>query len=102
MRSSAAVLWASAFILAGLVIVTAGRLPESPAYGGMATAGLGGFTLVTAPTGFGPSDEPYEVLCVIDNQTQMLYVYAVDNAADRRIVLRGGAPLSTLFRAGRG
>jgi hypothetical protein len=102
MHSSAAVLWASAFIVAALIILTAGRLPESPAYAGMATGGSGGFTLVTAPSGFGPADQPYEILFVIDNQTQMLYVYAVENASDRRILLRGGAPLSTLFRAGRG
>jgi len=102
MRSSAAILWGSAIIVTALVLVTAGRLPESPAHAGMATTGNGGFSLVTAPTGFGPADKPYEVLFVIDNQTQMFYVYGVETSTDRRILLRDGANLPTLFRAARG
>ncbi len=102
MRNSAAVLWASAIIVAALILVTAGRLPENPAYANMATTGTGGFSLVTAPSGFGPADKPYEVLYVIDNTTQMLYVYSVDAATDRRIVYRSGAALPSLFRSGRG
>lgn len=95
-------LWASAIIVAALILVTAGRLPEHPAYGGMATTGTGGFSMVTAPSGFGPSDKPYEILYVVDNSSQTLYVYSVDSATDRRILLRGGANLPTLFRAARG
>lgn len=102
MRNSAAVLWASAVIVVALILTTAGRLPENPAYGGMATTGNAGFSMVTAPSGFGPSDKPYEILYVIDNTTQMLYVYAVEASTDRRILLRSGASLPTLFRAGRG
>ncbi len=101
-RNSAAALWASAIIVAALILVTAGRMPENPAYAGMATTGSGGFSMVTAPSGFGPSDKPYEVLYVVDNSAQTLYVYAVENATDRRILLRGGANLPTLFRAARG
>jgi hypothetical protein len=102
MRTSAAVLWASAIIVLALILVTAGRLPENPAHAAMATTGNGGFTLVTAPSGFGPADKPYEILYVIDNTSQMLYVYAIDSASDRRILLRSGASLPALFRAGRG
>jgi hypothetical protein len=102
MRTSAAILWASAFLLAAIVLLVAGRLPQNPAYAEMSTTGLGGFTLVTAPSGFGPSDKPYEILYVIDNQSQMFYVYGVETATDRRILLRGGASLPVLFRAGRG
>jgi hypothetical protein len=102
MRTAPAILWASAFILAALVIVTAGRLPENAAYGLMATTGLGGYSLVTAPGGLGTPDRPFELLYVIDNQTQTFYVYAIENANDRRITLRHGARLPDLFRAGRG
>lgn len=102
MRNSAAALWASAIIVAGLILTTAGRLPENPAYAGMATTGTGGFSMVTAPSGFGPADKPYEVLYVIDNTTQTLYVYSIDAATDRRILLRSGSSLPGLFRAGRG
>jgi hypothetical protein len=97
-----ATLWASAIIVAALVLITAGRMPENPAYAGMATGGTGGFSMVTATSGFGPSDKPYEVLYVVDNATQTLYVYSIDNATDRRILLRGGANLPSLFRAARG
>ncbi|MFO0827754.1 MAG: hypothetical protein U0572_06340 [Phycisphaerales bacterium] len=98
MRSAPAILWASAFIIAALVIVTAGRLPENAAYGNMATTGTGGYSLVTAVGGNGP----FELLYVIDNTTQTFYVYSIDNANDRRIVYRHGARLPDLFRAGRG
>jgi hypothetical protein len=101
-RSSGAALWASAFVVAALILVTAGRLPENPAFGDMATTGSGGFSMVTAPSGFGPSDKPYEILYVVDNSTQTLYIYAVESATDRRILLRGGANLPGLFRAARG
>ncbi|MDZ4831548.1 MAG: hypothetical protein SGJ09_15280 [Phycisphaerae bacterium] len=100
--SASAILWASAFVLAALVIVMAGRLPESPASAGMATTGTGGYTLVTASDGLGPTTQPFELLFVIDNQTQMLFVYTIENAADRRMLLRGGASLPNLFRTGRG
>ncbi len=102
MRTSAAILWGSAFIVAALILLTAGRLPENPAYADMATTGNGGFSMVTAVSGFGPADRPYEILYVIDNQSQMFYIYAVEAATDRRIALRGGASLPALFRAGRG
>jgi hypothetical protein len=101
-KTSAAVLWASAFILGALVIITAGKMPENAAQAGMATTGTGGFSLMTSSMGLGPDMERYELLYVIDNQTQMLYVYTVDNAADRRIMLRGGSFLPNLFRVGRG
>ena len=65
-------LWASAFVLAGILLAVAGRLPENPAYAGMATTGTGGFTLVTDRSGFGPDTRPYEILYVLDNTTQTL------------------------------
>jgi hypothetical protein len=102
MRQSVAILWASAIIVAALILVTAGKLPENPAYAEMATTGTGGFSIVTAPSGFGPNDKPYEVVYIIDNHSQSLYVYAIENATDRRILLRSGANLPNLFRLARG
>lgn len=102
MRTSSAILWGTAFILAAGVLVTAGRLPEHPAYGNMATTGMGGFTLVTISSGFGPADRPYELLYVIDNQNEHFFIYSIENANDRRMTLRTGANLQNLFRAGRG
>ncbi len=67
-----------------------------------AATGLGGYTLVTASVGQGPDEAPYETLYVLDNRGEFLYVYGIDNAADRRLVLRGGGSLPALFRVGRG
>jgi len=95
-------LWASAFVLAGILLAIAGRLPENPAYAGMATAGVGGFTLVTDRSGYGPDSRPYEMLYVLDNSSQTLFVYSIERANDRRIILRDGVFLPNLFRTARG
>jgi hypothetical protein len=95
-------LWASAFVLAGILLAIAGRLPENPAHAGMATTGIGGFTLVTDSSGEGPSNRPYEILYVLDNTTQTLFIYSIDRAADKRILLRDGRYLPSLFRTARG
>lgn len=101
-KTPAAVLWASAIVTTALILVTAGRLSDGTAHGAMATTGNAGFTLITTSSGLGPKEERYELLYVIDNQSQMLFVYGIDNAADRRITLRGGSFLPNLFRVGRG
>ena len=95
-------LLASAFVLAGILLAVAGRLPENPAYAGMATTGTGGFTLVTDRSGYGPDARPYEILYVLDNTTQTLFVYSIERAADKRILLRDGRYLPSLFRTARG
>jgi hypothetical protein len=95
-------LWASAFVLGGILLALAGRLPENPAYAGMATTGTGGFTLVTDASGYGPDTRPYEILYVLDNTTQTLFVYSIERAADKRIMLRDGRYLPSLFRTARG
>lgn len=101
-RNSAAALWASAIVVAALILVTAGRMPETPAHAAMATTGTGGFSMVAARSAFGESDAPIDNIYVVDNSSQTLYIYSVENAADRRILLRGGASLPALFRAARG
>jgi hypothetical protein len=102
MRPAQAILWASAFILAALVIVTAGRLPESTAHANMAVSGQAGYTMVTAASGIGTPERPIELLYVIDNQTQTLFVYTIETANQRRILMRGGGSLAGLFRTARG
>ena len=102
MRTAQAILWASAFVIAALIFITAGRMPENSAQANMATTGLGGVTMVTAPSGLGTPERPIELLYVIDNQTQTLYVYTVDNPGRRVIELRGGRSLPALFRLARG
>lgn len=97
----AAILTGSAFVVAALAIMKAGELPINQAYAGSASAS-GSFSIVTASTGVGKETRPNELLYVIDNRTEILYVYEIDDAAQRKILIRGGGPLPALFRSGRG
>lgn len=101
MKPASAILATSAFAITAFAIVEAGRL-QTPAYAGTAATGLGGYSAVTASVGAGPDEAPFETLYVLDSRGEMLFVYGIDNVADRRIVLRGGASLPALFRAARG
>lgn len=94
----AAILWASAFLLAALVIITAGRLPANQAYAEMAVSGTNGFTLMTADAGRGGDENPDELLYVIDNRSEMLFVYEVLNAQTGGLNLKGGGSLTELFQ----
>lgn len=96
----AAVLWASAFVIAALAIVQAGRLPGSTAYA-ETVAELGDYTVLTARTGKGPDDRPYEALWVIDNREQVLIVYDLEDAQRGKLIVRGGGSLRNLFRTAR-
>ncbi|MFZ9881496.1 MAG: hypothetical protein ACO3QC_08860 [Phycisphaerales bacterium] len=108
MKLPAAILATSAFAITAVAIVEAGRIHGGPsllgsaAMAGTAATGLGGFTVVTSSMGQGPDSSPFETVYVIDNRGEMLLVYGIDNVADRRLVLRGGASLPALFRAARG
>ena len=52
--------------------------------------------------GQGPDEEPYETLYIIDNRSEMLFIYGMDGGANPRLALRGGSSLPALFRAARG
>jgi hypothetical protein len=95
-----AVLWASAFLLAGLVIVQAGRLPSNPAYAEMAVAD-GGYTLLTTDSGRGEDAAPNELLYVLDSREETVLVYEIEDARQKQIFLRDGGSLRNLFITGR-
>lgn len=99
-NTASAVLWASAFVLAAMVITQAGRLPVNPAYAEMGVES-GGFTLVTSNSGRGEDAAPYELLYVLDSRDEVLLVYEIEDARQRQIVLRGGADLPEWFRNAR-
>ena len=61
----------------------------------------GDYTLLTADSGRGGDIEPYQVLFVIDNREQTYLVYEIENAQQRRVTLRDGGSLDTLFRRAR-
>jgi hypothetical protein len=101
---AAAALWSSAFILAALTIVQAGRLPGNSAYAGTANAGREGTSAVTIATGLGPDNKPYEALWMVDNRTETLSIYYIENAnsGEKSLKLRYMASLPDLFRSARG
>ena len=102
---AAAALWASAFILAALTILQAGRLPMNAAYGaGAANQGGQGTSVISLNTGLGPDSKPYEALWVLDARGEMLFIYYIENgnAGEKSLLLRHVTPLPELFRAARG
>lgn len=98
---ASSILAATALILAALVIIQAGRLPSNVAWAGGA-ASSGEFSVVTATNGLGKESRPQELLYVVDNRSEILYVYEIEDGARRQIVLRDVSSLPALFRAGRG
>ncbi len=96
-RSTAsAALWASAFVIAALTIVQAGRLPGPAAHAEMATS-RGGYTLLSTDSGRGEDAAPDELVYVIDSRGESLLVYEIDDARKQQILLRGGGSLQNLF-----
>jgi hypothetical protein len=97
---SAAVLWASAFVIAALTIVQAGRLPGPAARAAMVSR-HGDYTMLTARSGRGPDEKPYELLYVIDTRDQVLLVYDVEEPQRGVVTPVDGGPLENLFRGAR-
>jgi hypothetical protein len=99
---ASAILLASAFLIAALTIVQAGRLQANKAFAGDAVTGLEGYTLLTASSGFGKDTRPYEFCYVIDNHDEMLFIFEIPQANDKRVILKSGTSLPGLFAAARG
>jgi hypothetical protein len=95
--TSSSVLWGSAFLLAGLVIVTAGRLPANPAYAADTSSSAGDYTLLSVDSGRGEDAAPDELLYVIDSRSESLLIYEIPDARQAQIVLRDGGSLAGLF-----
>lgn len=99
-NQSAAVLWASAFVIAAMVIIQAGRLSGNTAHAATA-AGRGDYSLVTANSGRGGETEPNELLYIINTREEVMMVYEIEDARKGQIILRDGGRLENLFRAAR-
>ena len=91
------ILLATAFLMGALVIMQAGRLPQQSAFAGDAITGSDGFTMITASSGFGKDTRPYELCFVLDNYSDMMFVYEVPQSTSRSVVLRNGTDLPYLF-----
>jgi hypothetical protein len=97
---AAAVLWASAFVIAALTIIQAGRWP-GPAARAETASRSGDYTLLTGRSGRGRDEKPNELLYVIDNRDQVLLAYYVEDAQRGVIMPVDGGPLNVLFRGAR-
>lgn len=92
--AGAAVLWASAMVLLGLILHQAGSRPwGNSAYADVASAK--GLTVSTIAVS---QDE--DVVAVLDQQSEVLYVYGVDQG--RSVELYQLQNLPDLFNQGRG
>ena len=99
----AAALWASAFVIAAMVVVQAGRLPMAAGANAAhadVTASRGSYTLLTADSGRG-SDDANKLLYVIDSREQVLLVYEIEDARRNMMFLRTGGSLENLFNSAR-
>ncbi|MBC8522348.1 hypothetical protein H8D29_00300 [PVC group bacterium] len=76
-------LWASAVIVAALILMQTGRLRPGVAVADSVSSGEG-FTLLTTSSGQGTSENPTDVLFVIDNHSAVIMVYEITNASDRK------------------
>ncbi|MEM7228331.1 MAG: hypothetical protein AAF432_05880 [Planctomycetota bacterium] len=95
-NASAAVLWASAFVITALIITQAGRISGNAAYAESANSNAD-FTMLTTQTRVGTSP-PAELLYVIDERGEMLFLYEIENAQKKQITLRQAGSLQNLFR----
>lgn len=99
-NGSVAVLWASAFVIAALVIIQAGKLPGQAAFAEMASS-RGDYSVMTTNSGRGGDTDPDELVYVIDNRDQVLLVYEVEDAKRGGIVFRDGWNLNATFNQAR-
>jgi hypothetical protein len=88
------VLWASAFVLAGLILVQAGRSGSSEARADLVSS-VGGLTALTVA---GASSE--DLLLVIDGRSEELFVYRVEN--QQNVELQRRYSLPRMFSDARG
>lgn len=90
----AAALWASAFVILGLILVQAGHRGGNAALAGQ-VAEVGALKILTTDAG---SNE--EVLAVLNQTDDVLMVYAVEGG--RSVELYQQTPLAELFTQARG
>jgi hypothetical protein len=99
-KPAVSALWASAFVLAALVIMQAGRLTGPQAHADMA-ASSDTLSMVTAYAGTGGKAQANELLFMIDHRAGTFLVYEVEDARQKRVILRDGGSLSALFNTAR-
>jgi hypothetical protein len=99
-NSAPIALWASAFVIAALVLLQAGRLPGNAAYADQASSSRD-YTLLTTRSGLGGETDPDELLYIVDDRDQVMLVYQVEDARTGRVQLRDARKLDQLFGTAR-
>lgn len=95
-ESARLALWASAFVLAGLVLVQL-RLPPAasaapPLFGGSQTASAGmlaqagGYTILTSESG------NEDIFVLLDSRAEELFIYHVENQSSLQLLERQSVP----------
>ena len=94
-------LWASAFILAGLIVLQ--FTSRQAAFAEEVFPGRDGFSFATVRNGLiaGIPSMP-ESFWVLDNRSEMLFVYNIENSDNTRLQIRHKESLANLFRRARG
>lgn len=101
-KLASALLAASAFVLAGLTIMQAGRATSTAFAAECANSGQLGYSVATIRSGMGPDGRPHDLLYIIDSRGDLLYIYFIENVAQQRVWLREVVSLPQLFRVARG
>ena len=97
-KQASAVLWASAFVLAALLITQLGKLPGNRRTTPARASTSNDFTLAHRQIPVSGEDAaPDELLYVIDSRDEILLVYEIEDARKEQIILRGGGSLRNLF-----
>ena len=89
---------ASAFVLAGMILLQAGE--RGKAHAAMAVES-DGYTVVTANAGRGEDAAPDEVLYVLSSRDEVLLVYGIEDARKKQVLFYDAAPLPLWFRNAR-
>ena len=94
-------LWASAFILTGLIVMQFSK--RHAAFAEEVFPGRDGFSFGTVRNGLISAVPAMpECLWVLDNRSEMLFIYYIEDAGNLRLQLRYRENLSELFRQARG
>jgi hypothetical protein len=100
-RMLVAPLWASAFILAGIAVMQFSK--RQAAFAEEVFPGRDGFSFGTVRNGLISAVPAMpECLWVLDNRSEMLFIYYIEDAGNLRLQLRYRENLSELFRQARG
>ena len=90
-------LWASAFVLGGLILTQAGRVQTAQAD---STSGSSGFSISTITSGVQLGADTYDLLWVIDDRSETLMIFYGD-VSNRVLDVRTVKNISDVFKQAR-